>query len=49
MHGTYLQNKQSVLRWNAKNPERIKQYYTKQNKKRNDWVKIQRIFLRILL
>jgi len=49
MHGTYQQNQKSMERWRAKNPEKIKQYYNRQNKKRCEWFKIQRLFLKILL
>jgi hypothetical protein len=45
MHGTYLQNKKSVERWKAKNPDKVKQTW----KKQACWLKIQRIYLRILL
>ena len=36
-------------RWRLENPDRVKQYYMTQNKKRYAWQKIQRIFLKILL
>lgn len=35
-------------RWRLANPDRVKQYYITQNKKRYAWQKIQRIFLKIL-
>jgi len=49
MHGTYQQNKASVLRWTAKNPDKIKIYTSKYERKRGEWLKIQRVFLKILL
>lgn len=36
-------------KWRLANPERVKQYYITQNKKRYAWEKIQRVFLKILI
>jgi hypothetical protein len=44
----YEKNKKFVLAWNAKNPEKKKLADAKTNKKKNDFRKIQRIFLKIL-
>ena len=49
MHGTYQQNKASIIRWSEKNPDKIKMYMSKYQRKRGEWLKIQRVFLRILL
>lgn len=49
MHGTYQQNKASAMRWSAKHPDKIKIYTSKYERKRGEWLKIQRIFLKILL
>lgn len=45
MHGTYLQNKQSILKYLANNPQKRRVY----NKKYADFKKIQKIFFNILL
>ena len=35
--------------WRDTHPENIKQYYIKQNLKRSEWRKVQKIYLHILL
>jgi hypothetical protein len=35
--------------WRENHPENVKQYYIKQNLKRSEWRKVQKIYLQILL
>lgn len=49
MHGTYLQNKQSVYNWMAKNKDHNRTINKKAVDKYQTWKKIQRIYLNILI
>jgi hypothetical protein len=49
MHGTYEQNKKSMIRWTTKNKDKVKIINLKAGRKRCEWLKIQKVFLKILL
>jgi hypothetical protein len=49
MHGTYLQNKQSIYNWRDKNKEKYKAISSKGVAKYQNWKKIQKVFFHILL
>jgi hypothetical protein len=49
MHGTYLQNKKSVYNWVAKNKSKNRAINSKAVDKYQNWKKIQKVFLHILL
>ncbi len=49
MPPTYQQNKVHIYKWNANNPEKVRQINYKSCRKRCEWLKIQRVFLKILL
>lgn len=45
----YSNRKEHIYNWFNRNPEKKRLADAKTNKKKNDWIKIQRIYLRILL
>jgi hypothetical protein len=49
MHGTYEQNKASILRWRAKNKESHSEMHRRHSLKSYRWKKIRFEFLAILL
>ena len=49
MSPTYQQNKKHIYKWNANNPQRLREINYKSCRKRCEWLKIQRVFLKILL
>jgi hypothetical protein len=49
MHGTYLQNKNSIYNYREKNPEKIKAILKKAYIKRSTWKNIQKEFFNILI
>ena len=49
MHGTYLQNKNSIYKYREKNPEKIKAILKKAYIKRSTWKNIQKEFFNILI
>ena len=49
MSSPYEKNKKYVYKWRKKNPERNRVNNLKAGQKRCQWLKIQRIFFKILL
>ena len=49
MHGTYLQNKQSIYNWREKNKSKNREINNKGVIKYQKWKKIQKVFFNILL
>ena len=49
MSPTYQQNKVHIYKWVANNREKVRAINYKSCRKRCEWLKIQRIFLKILL
>ena len=49
MHGTYLQNKQSIYNWRVKNKDKHSVINKKAVTKYQNWKKVQKLFLNILL
>ena len=49
MPPTYKQNKVHIYKWVANNREKARAINYKACKKRCEWLKIQRVFLKILL
>jgi len=49
MSPTYEKNKKHIYNWRKKNPDRKREGDLKSGQKRCQWLKIQRVFLKILL
>jgi hypothetical protein len=49
MTSPYEKNKKYVYKWRVKNPEKNRANNLKSGQKRCQWLKIQRVFLKILL
>jgi hypothetical protein len=49
MPPTYEQNKSHIYNWRAKNPDKYRANVRKAQKKYENWKKIQKVFLNILL